>query len=296
MAITLRTMSQLPRIPEDELINDRETAENYLIQTSVNRDGKYISKTFSLKQIDNHIEKVYNLVDDNGDVLYINQFPAQLSNLDERISAIERNDVEINGKKTFTSTIKYKDKLLNYESIDKKSNELVTVNYVEDALNANISRITGQSSYGQDGVNTYIANNGVITGKPFVWTFDNDSNQFLTNSVEITKTGWLNMYGWLADIGNVDAAAAWVAVVNSSSANNEIIQLQPWNIGSKHANMQYVNFAFPIKAGTRLAVAVGFELNYSNSSYQTRFNSLVKNTIVETPGVNITNGFIGYVF
>ena len=50
------------------------------------------------------------------------------------------------------------------------------------------------------------------------------------------------MYGWLADNGNVDPAAAWVAVEAYSDTILEgggwiIVALQPWIQGTKHSNL-----------------------------------------------------------
>lgn len=107
------------------------------------------------------------------------------------------------------------------------------------------------------------------------------------------------MYGWLADNGNVDPAAAWVALEAYSDSILEgggwiIIAVQPWIQGNKHSNLQYVGFNVPVSKGMKIRVSTGFDLNYSNSTYQSRKNSLVKN-INTASSMNITNSFIGYI-
>ena len=44
----------------------------------------------------------------------------------------------------------------------------------------------------------------------------------------------------------------------------------------------------------KLRVTTGFDLNYTNSTYQQRKNSLVMNVNTQSM-MNITNSFIGYV-
>jgi hypothetical protein len=106
------------------------------------------------------------------------------------------------------------------------------------------------------------------------YSLDQYGNQML--GVKCKKTGWLTMYGWFADNGDVVPQEAWVGVFGQmcyNSTNNQSniawmpIQIQPWVIGEHSSNLQYVGFGFPVRKGLQLKVRTGFNVNGANTAF-----------------------------
>lgn len=119
------------------------------------------------------------------------------------------------------------------------------------------------------------------------------------NGVECQRTGYLTMFGWLADNGNVRPADAWVGLfaqlnvrdVDSPEQGVQtkwiLLQLQPWVIGSKSSQRQYVSFNVPVKAGLRLKVKTGFMVNGHNGGFTEQGDVSL--------ALNQPNTFVGYI-
>lgn len=109
-------------------------------------------------------------------------------------------------------------------------------------------------------------------------------------------SGYLTMFGWLADNGNVLAQDAWVALYGQVYVDpeNEMptqkwipLQVQPWPIGAKSSVRQYVSFSLPVKEGLRLKVKTGFRVNGSEAAMQ--------DSATKSFNLNEPNCFVGWV-
>ena len=274
----IRTISQLPKV-------DNDIEDTSLFELSKKVDEKYISKAANfgkIKQqiVGNAIEEVgvtYNLIDGKNVI--------DVSKIKETVDLLKSGDLSCNGNKTFFGNV---DVVPGPTLDERKPYNVANVQYVDDALE-NISMYIGSKSNYTAAVT---ADSIVLNPEHILKLYFNDKAQ-VTNEVEIPKSGNLVMYGWLADNGNIDTATAWVALEGKVNESWIIIQLQPWILGNKHENLQYVGFNCPVAKGMKIRVATGFMLNYSNSTYQNRKNSLVKN--IASEGINMTNAFLGYV-
>ena len=119
------------------------------------------------------------------------------------------------------------------------------------------------------------------------------------NGVECQHSGYLTMYGWIADNGNVKPSQAWVGLYGKiavrdqdsvSGTMNEkwvLLQLQPWIMGQKCSERQYVSFNIPVRAGLRLKVMTGFPVNGLNGGFAAESTISLK--------LNQPNTFVGYI-
>lgn len=153
--------------------------------------------------------------------------------------------------------------------------------------------------------------------KALIWHFDDntdDSSRFIVDEytrqeagyITCNHDGWLNIYGWITDGGNVLPQEAWVGlfaklkVVNQSDPADTpgtdapeeqvvMVQCQPWIVGSKSSTMQYVSFGIPVKAGLQLKVKTGFKVSGNSTGLQ-HSNSLLFND-----AGNMPNTLVGYI-
>ena len=91
----------------------------------------------------------------------------------------------------------------------------------------------------------------------------------------INETGILTLYGTLADTGVVSPAEAWVALKGKINNGWTILQVQPWIIGAKSSQLQYVSFTIPVYKGLMIKIETGFTLNGDNTGAQNINGSLV---------------------
>lgn len=283
----IRTISQLPRELED-IENDS------LFELSKKVDDRYISKSVEFNTLQKQVAATaveqtgitYGLIDGKNNI--------DVSKLKEVVDALKSGDLVCSGNKELNGDLSVIPGPTYTKDVpDADLYKVANVKYVQEAI-TNLNTFVGSKSNYTAG----IAADGTIYNPEQMLKcyFDNDDMQ--TNEVKMTKTGNLVMYGWLADNGNVDTAAAWVALEGCIIGENNsetwlILQLQPWILGEKHENLQYVGFNCPVTEGMKIRVKTGFTLNYTNSTYQNRKNSLVKNNLI--PGTNLTNAFLGYV-
>ncbi len=291
----IRTISQLPKVTNLDAI----TTES-LFEVSLNVDEQYISKAVSYGTF---LSKLSGEIASGINVQYGYKNGIKLSSLNSQVELIQNGDCEFKGIKNLTScevnlsTVPYdKDKVAALDAAYRS--QAATIGYVHDALSVGSTFMSNQSK-----ATGFVASTGLYyAAQPdglMSFMFNEESASRTSTTVQCPQTGNLTLYGWLADNGNVDAAQAWVALEAYSDTVIDggawiIVAVQPWIMGSKHSNLQYVGFNVPVSKGMQLRITTGFDLNYSNSTYQQRKNTLVRNinSVAET---SITNAFIGYV-
>lgn len=101
-----------------------------------------------------------------------------------------------------------------------------------------------------------------------------DGGTYESNVIVPGVKGHMTVYGWLADSGSVPPAKAWVALDGYVGNEWLHLQVQPWCIGEKHSQLQYVGFNLPVAASLSVRVSTGFEVNGQNSGMQNVDRSL----------------------
>lgn len=287
----IRTISQLPKTTS---IDDPDS----LFEVSIKRDSTYISKAISYQSL---MDKLHGEIDSTFRSQYGLANGINVSSIKSSVNALQNGNVTIKGTKNMVSatvqlpTLPYDNTKLDDETY--RSNA-ASIGYVLDAMKSGSSFISDGSTatgFVTTGGMRYQAESGGL----MQFYFDETSAARTSEECICPQSGNLVMYGWLADNGNVDPSAAWVALEAYSNTVLEgggwiIVALQPWIQGTKHSNLQYVGFNVPVAKDMKLRVTTGFDLNYTNSTYQQRKNSLVMNVNTQSM-MNITNSFIGYV-
>lgn len=286
----IRTISQLPKVQQNTFLPDDSLFEVSVSRVS-NSGQDYISKAVRYKQLS---DQLYSTIQNN----IVNTFSLKdASNKNINVKTLNNNaNSMLSGTCTFTGTKTFNGQVLlkhssNYtfnNASDSNDYCAATVKTIKNALNGTSARI-GKTNNIQP-VKFLFNNTGTNETKLAYLEINNVKNTPLPYS------GTLVIYGWLADTGVIDTAQCWVALEGQMQDNSwKILQLQPWILGSRHSNMQYVGFNVPVAQGMKLRVEVGFELNYQSSSYQLRDNTLVDNTAVQL-ATNSGPAFIGSLY
>ena len=224
--MTIRTITQLPSV--EGVIDDNsfmELSEPKQITGSI--DVGYVSKKVSYgkikdqlnDQIGSGLNRKYSMSEDNN--------PIQILDLKQRVDSL------YDGNSTLT-TVNFK----NSPTISSTGNKLgdsnvPTVGYIVNTLISKSTSFNIGSDSKYDTAKTSI----LFYGDPEMF-FTIDSGTKESKEPQTVKhTGNAVIYGWLADNGNVDPAAAWVAVEAYSDTILEgggwiIVALQPWIQGS----------------------------------------------------------------
>ena len=118
------------------------------------------------------------------------------------------------------------------------------------------------------------------------------------DGVRCEHTGFLTIYGWLADNGMVLPQNAWVGLYAKMYVQKEnqisptggqwvLLQVQPWIRGANATQLQYVCFNIPVREGLYLKIRTGFNVNGKVGGFQDG-RSL-------TYALNQPNSFTGYI-
>lgn len=287
----IRTISQLPKTTT---IDDSDS----LFEVSIKRDQSYISKAITYGNL---MDKLYGEIDNKFQTQYGLNPTINIDSIKNTVNSLTNGNIAIKGVKNMISstvqlsTLPYDNNKLEDESY---RNTAASIGYVLNAMKSGSSFISNGSK-----ATGFVTTGGMRyqaeTGGLMQFYFNENTAARTSEECICPQSGNLVMYGWLADNGNVDPAAAWVAVEAYSDTILEgggwiIVALQPWIQGTKHSNLQYVGFNIPVAKGMKLRITTGFDLNYTNSTYQQRKNTLVMN-VNTASAMNITNSFIGYV-
>ena len=306
--MTPRTISTLPPCG---LI----TAKNSLFEVSVKSGEKYISKNQTIgnlqtqfeAEISSNIAREFEML--SGGTKY------SLAGLSSAIHAISCEDAIFTGTKEFTNIPVVTTNLTSYNF--SHSGLDGSVSYSPDQLVPNVLKVKDLI----DERANFIGSGYVIDGDPgsdeaprfttksdeFIYfrMDDNgtDSSKWIdpetsapAGAVVCPRTGYLTLFGWLADNGNVLAQDAWVGLyaqilLASESSSPQYrwipLQIQPWIIGARSSIRQYVGFNLPVKEGLKLKIKTGFRVNGSTSGMQ--------DEATKSFNLNEPNCFVGWV-
>lgn len=302
--MTIRTISQLPLI---DVINDAD-----LLEVSKDIGEAYSSRKCTISTVKH---KFGNEISSNiGDVfgLYhdpVNHTPLNVKQLSSQVVDLSCNEIELSGTKTFKSIPKIGVPLTEYigdmddtsipniiktkDLIDNRSC-FVSENYVIDGDPGN-DAIPSFATDSDLFMHWHIDDNGTDSTK---WIDPQTNTYGAEFGVPCTHTGFLTIYGWLADRGGVLPQNAWVGLYGNIQMYNGkdadvqqnkwvLLQLQPWIRGANATQLQYVSFNIPVKEGLRLKIRTGFNVNGKVGGFQ-NYRSI-------TYALNQPNSFVGYI-
>lgn len=304
--MTIRTVSQLPA--QTSILPDQS-----LFEVSVpGNEAKYISKKISCSTLLNQFENQISADVGRDFGLLSGNTPYNVGNISAAVNDLSNHGVVLSGIKEFKDIPTITTNLSAY----KHSSSGATT-YDPDVFIPNVMKV-------KDLIDTracFIGEDYVIDGDPgndesprFTTKSDNfmyfriddtgvDSSKWIdpeTKSEAGYQTckysGFLTMFGWLADNGNVLAQDAWVglygqiySILEDGSQQQRWIplQIQPWVIGSRSSIRQYVSFNLPVKEGLRLKVKTGFRVNGSTAGMQ--------DSATKSFNLNEPNCFVGWI-
>lgn len=290
--MTIRTISQLPSC---EVIITKDS----LFEVSVPIGEKYISKNQTIGNLETQFEaeistnlaKEFEML--SGDKKF------SVANLCAAIDSLSSDDGIFHGTKEFASIPAITTNLTSYQF--SHSGLHGSVAYSPDQLVPNVLKVKDLI----DERANFIGTGYVIDDDPgndeaprfttksdkFIYFRLNDNGTDSSKWIDpetsapaapagparCNRTGYLTLFGWLADNGNVLPQDAWVALyakirLASDTSTPQYrwipIQVQPWIIGAKSSIRQYVGFNIPVKEGLELKIKTGFRVNGSTAAMQ----------------------------
>lgn len=304
--MTIRTVSQLPS-------QTNPCPDGTLFEVSVpGSESKYISKKLSvetlLKQFKSDISS--SMAGEFGLMSGTNLY--NVGGISAAVHTLSVGNCELSGIKALYNIPVVKANLTDYNSASQGVNSYDPNEFVPNVLKVKdliddragfigddymidgdpsgdeAPRFTTKSS---NFVYFRINDNGVDSSK---WI--DPETKAEAGYVECPYSGYLTMFGWLADNGNVLAQDAWVALygrigvtLNTGDHAKKWIplQVQPWIIGARSSTRQYVGFNLPVKEGLRLKVKTGFRVNGSTAGMQ--------DSATKSFNLNEPNCFVGWI-
>lgn len=301
--MTIRTISQLP------LATDIK--DNDLLEVSQFNSAKYISKKINFSTAKQNIGSYISGTIGSTFKLYhdaANTEPMNVLELSSQVVDLSCNTIELSGVKTFTSIPKIDVPTTAYRNSDDtnipnitKTKDLIdnracfiSENYVIDGDPGN----DANPAFASDSdlfMHWHIDDNGTDSTK---WIDPQTNTYGAEYGVKCTHSGFLTIYGWLADKGGVLPQNAWVGLYGNVQMYNGVdgdiqhnkwvlLQLQPWVRGSNATQLQYVGFNIPVREGLRLKIKTGFNVNGKVGGFQ-NYRSM-------TYALNQPNSFVGYI-
>ena len=295
MNFVFRTISDLPGIDEPSMDSYLQVSQPVFTQDDDDYGVKYGSMKVPFKGI------VSAIVDQSRiNMARELQIPSETrisSDIMVPLNAILTGEATLSGQKAFD----VRPTVVQTE-ISAEENAVATIGDVERIVTSTsfFFQDSSHATASPDNSSGYTKDDGNL----LMWNIDSgqrDSSLFVNPETGLQAgylicpdTGFLVMYGWLADNGNLNPEECWVGLF--SEIENEdgkrratLIQMQPWIIGSRSQTMQYVGFSIPVKKGLKLKVMTGFNVNGENSGFGNA-NSLM------TSGVgSMVNTFVGYI-
>ena len=303
--MTIRTVSQLP--PQTSNLPN-----GTLFEVSVPGGQKYISKKLS---VDTLLEQFNGTISSgiaNEFGLINGTKPLNVRGISADVHTLSVEDCELSGIKAYYDIPVIKTNLTRYNSASQGVQA-----YDPDDFIPNVMRVKDLI----DDRACFIGDDYLIDGDPggdesprFTTKSENfmyfriddngvDSSKWIdpetraeAGYVECQYSGFLTMFGWLADNGNVLAQDAWVGLYgqiyvttkNGDRAQKWIpLSIQPWVIGASSSTRQYVGFNIPVKEGLRLKVKTGFRVNGSTAGMQ--------DSSTKSFNLNEPNCFVGWI-
>ena len=303
--MTIRTVSQLP--PQTSNLPN-----GTLFEVSVPGGQKYISKKLS---VDTLLEQFNGTISSgiaNEFGLMTGTKPLNVRGISADVHTLSVEDCELSGIKAYYDIPVIKTNLTCYNSASQGIQA-----YDPDDFIPNVMRVKDLI----DDRACFIGDDYLIDGDPggdeaprFTTKSENfmyfriddngvDSSKWIdpetraeAGYVECPYSGFLTMFGWLADNGNVLAQDAWVGLYgqiyvttkNGDRAQKWIpLSIQPWVIGARSSTRQYVSFNLPVKEGLRLKVKTGFRVNGSTAGMQ--------DSSTKSFNLNEPNCFVGWI-
>lgn len=300
--MTIRTISQLPTATN---ANDE-----HLLEMSENLTGKYQSRKLPIGTLKTKFTADISASVGSSFRLYKtgSSDPIDVNALSAAVNELQHGTMTVNGVKTFSS-IPHIPTSLSYTTdpqqvanvkevkqlIDDRS-LFIGANYMVDA-DPGTDNTPSTTRQRDEFMYWHIDDLGKDSTQWMNPEFGNQKTEI--NGVECEHTGYLNMFGWLADNGNVRPSDAWVGlfaqvqVRDTESAEQSLkskwilLQLHPWILGQKCSARQYVSFNVPVKAGLRLKVKTGFAVNGHNGGFTEQGDVSL--------ALNQPNSFVGYI-
>lgn len=313
----IRTISQLPEIsaltPNDYI----EVSQSTIIDNAT----RYVSKKAKVGDIEKTFEGTISVNIANTFDLYESQpsagsiqqpQPLSLRNEKARIDSISAENVDLYGVKNLHSIPEITLTSLNeYSKGHVTDNRIPNIAYTKELIQNNAGFIGDNYKIDAD-PNTDSSPSFMKDSSQFMhWHIDdngNDSTKWMdpeagnartqVDGVQCKHSGFLTIFGWLADNGHVLPQDCWVGlygrmrVVDESTggvAQNKwvLLQVVPWVRGYNATQLQYVGFNLPVKKGLWLKIKTGFAVNGHVGGFQDSRSI--------TYALNQPNSFTGYI-
>lgn len=302
--MTIRTISQLP--PHSGIL-----PEGSLFEVSVPSGAKYISEKISSDILLQQFEKTIS-----GDIavdfgLVAGQKKYKVSNISAAVHQLSSQNCVLSGTKNFKDIPIITAPLTSYSIGAQGDRDLINqmvpnMMKVKDMIDDRACFIGGDyivdgdpgddeaprfTSKSENFMYFRIDDNGVDSSK---WIDPETRSE--VGYEQCPHSGYLTMFGWLADNGNVLAQDAWVALYGQVYATQDDgslvqkwipLQVQPWPIGAKSSVRQYVSFSLPVREGLRLKVKTGFRVNGTEGAMQ--------DSATKSFNLNEPNCFVGWI-
>ena len=297
----IKTISQLP---EETNIGNED-----LFEISKQHNKAFISKKIKYESFKTNINSYlsgqiaaeFNLYTSDTDTI-----PLDVRAMNSNITKLSSNNITFYGTKTFNSIPKI-NASLEYKNEDPTY--VPNISEVKRQINKRAcfidSTYTVDSNPGED-----VDPSFAIDSDQFMhWHFDDntrDSTEWMNpekanqktekHGVLCRQSGWLTIYGWLADNGYVLPQDCWVGLYGKvgiydgvKQLNDKwvLLQMQPWTRGQNATQLQYVCFGLPVNEGLYLKIKTGFLVNGHVGGFQDS-RSL-------TFALNQPNSFVGYI-
>lgn len=304
----IRTISQLPE--------ESTASDNDLFEVSKQHNSAYISKKIKYSSFKNNINNYVSGQVGNAFHLYSSgTIPLNVKTMNDRINALSSNNITFYGTKTFNSIPRIgTDSTAGTIEVEYKREDPACIPNV-----AEVKRLIKSRACFIDNTYTVDSNPGEDVDPPFAidsdefmhWHFDDntrDSTEWMNpekanqktdkHGIMCRQSGWLTMYGWLADNGYVLPQDCWVGLYGKLNVYDDVkedmlkdkwvlLQMQPWIRGQNATQLQYVCFGLPVNEGLYLKVKTGFLVNGHVGGFQDS-RSL-------TYALNQPNSFVGYI-
>lgn len=305
--MTIRTISQLPAqtsyLPDGSLVEVSVPGQN----------SKYMSKRITSELLLEQFETQISSDIANKFGLLSGTIPYKVDDMSKAITQLSSGSCVLKGLKDYKTIPVISEGLSAYNVFQQGADTTYSQDYfvtnvmkVKDLINdkscfVGADYLVDGDPGGDESPRFTVKNENFIYFR--IDDNGNDSSKWIDPStkleagyVECPQTGFLTMFGWLADNGNVLAQDAWIglyAQMYVETGDGTLVQkwiplqIQPWIIGSKSSARQYASFNMPVKAGLRLKVKTGFNVNGSTAGMQ---DSSTKSFSLNEP-----NCFVGWI-
>ena len=259
--ITVRTLSQLPRITDSAAISADTLFEVCPVKDRTTLTKKYYDAGVTYDILSARINS------DSSDAIN-KQY--DLTGMSTNIESIINSNRDFYGEKKLTGKLQIRE-----SDYDEYSNVVTEKNVNDIMASSAIGFITSSCT-----IHTLDVSKA--------WKFS-ETHMYQTEAAIMNASGNLYVYGWLADQGNIAPAQAWVALEAQINGSWTKIALCPWSISSYSKQLGYVSFTVPVAKDLNVRIAAGFAPNTTVSGSQNVSRSL-------TDGNGTAYGFRAVIF